>query len=310
MSRRIIPTAEVMLQRVRDTIIKGYGQDAIVNDQPEQLMAGRVRSWVPSNLLGMDAVLGRNGNGLPVGRLIEMFGAEGQGKSSLAYYLIGQAQNSGGLCFLIDTEGSYDVAWAEQLGITNETLTVLSMTEDSSLEGYFDMIEDIGRRVRDSGSDIPILIVLDTVYCALTREQLQPTSYLATERMATLARALAQHLPTLCNFASRYDIGLVFINQIRDNIGVIYGDKFRTPGGHALRHMASVRVAVRRVRKKPGHSMESVAVNVKNKIAPAFSEAYFEISPDGLRELHGMSGNNRRKQTDNKKSDIRGRKRK
>jgi RecA/RadA recombinase len=205
------------------------------------------------------------------------------GKSSLLYYLLGRVQASGGFAFLIDTEDSYDSSWGARLGIDNSAFTLLPVEDDSCLEKFFEMIMDITNIIRkkDPKQKIPIVFGWDTIVCTLTKEELERTSYMDTGRLNPLSRAMSNHLKSFCNFCSRMQVGLIFVNQIRDNVGVSYGEKFTTPGGHSIKHHAFVRAAVKRVErvKKDQGAIISEVRNIKNKLGAASCAAQILLSP-------------------------------
>jgi recombination protein RecA len=281
-----------VIKTIAERVIKNYGTGAAVVPDSEKCMqqlVGHVEQWIPTALPGLDAVLGREAAGVPCGRLVEIYGAEAHGKSSLSYYLLGQTLRAEGYAFLIDTEGTFDEKWGKAMGVSNERLVVFPLTKDSCVEGYFDLIEDVVSDVRKRDKRAPVVFVLDTLVCTPTAEQLRAKSYRDTRRLMGLSRAMSEHLPSLCNFLSRTRTTLVLVNQIRDNVGVMWGEKYTTPGGHAIKHLCSVRAAVKRVSKLDGGAIASEIVNIKNKVAPAFKSTRVIISARGIVALPAKS---------------------
>lgn len=247
-------------------------------------LLSQVKIWVPSGIDGLDAVLGVAGKGLAAGKLVEMYGPESHGKSSLLYYIIGRVQQAGGIFWLIDSEYSYDPEWGEKLGVDRAKLKMLQ--GNLSLEEYFDRIEFISKELRKADTDIPIMWAFDTIYATATHESLNAESYTDKSRVAALARAMSQSLPRFLAFLAKYQVGMIFINQVRDNIGVFYGEQFITPGGRAIKHGAAVRVMVKRTKKHASGNIESKAVNVKNKLGRPFQQVAFKIDQrQGIVEL-------------------------
>jgi len=271
------------LTGIRESIVRIYGEESLApiyaGEEVASLLVGKVKNWMPTGVPKLDAVLGRDGQGLPCGKLLEIFGMESHGKSSLAYFLLGATQRLGGIAILLDTELSYDPEWAKMMGVDPDKLIVILPNDESCVESFFDMIEDIVLKARKIMPEGFITVVMDTIYCTLTKEELDSKSYTDKHRIGALSRALSTNLKALCRFISNNDVLLIFLNQVRDNIGVMYGDKLKTPGGHALLHMCSVRVAVKRMQKFPDGSIQTMIANVKNKVGVAFKRARVRISP-------------------------------
>lgn len=271
-----------VLAGVQRQITKLYGADAVlVTDlSAAELLRQRIKTWLPTDLEGMDAVFGRRDLGIPFGRLIEIYGEEGHGKSSLAYFLMGRAQQAGAIVMLIDTEESFEPEWATTLGVDINSLLLAPVVDGSCLESYFEMIKDATIKVHTMEPDTPVMVVLDTLSCCIAKEELD-LNFLDTTRIAPMPRALAKWLRMLIPFIARNDVSLVFINQVRDTIGVMF-KLLHTPGGRAYHHMASIRVVVRRIKKKDKGTIESSVTNVKNKLSPFGAKAEIRISPKGL----------------------------
>jgi recombination protein RecA len=273
---------KLVMEKVRGEVLKKFGGDAMISANAEdmgELLLGKIRIWIPTSLPKLDKALGREGSGIPCGKLIELFGPEGHGKSTLGYYLLGIVQQQGGLAFLIDSEGSLDTEWATKQGVNIDELNILPSTPKTSLEMHLDKVTQIAKEIRAMDENIPILFVWDTIYATPVNEALKAKSYSDTKRLLGLPRALSDHLPVFCPFLAQYKVGMIWLNQIRDNVGVTWGDTFSTPGGHALKHFAFVRAMVKRTMKKENGEIETVVANFKNKFGQPFQKAMFKISP-------------------------------
>jgi len=280
-------TADI-IKKVKKSVTAMYGGDALHTPAEMQgSLASMVKLWAPTGIKGLDAVLGKAGAGVPAGKLIEIYGPEGQGKSTLLYFLLGLVQKQGGIAALIDSELSYDPVRAALFGIDNSQLLLMHLDEEvGCLEEVFDRIEFISKEIRDVDDDVFMLWGLDTVYATPTLDLLKATSYKDAVRVAALARALSQSLPRLCQFLARTKVGMIFINQVRENIGVMYGEQYKTPGGMALKHHTTIRCIVKRKKKYPSGNIDSTITNVKNKIANPFASVQFKIDQKkGIQEM-------------------------
>src|SRR3972149_412225 len=154
---------------IRTKLLEKYGSDACVipsDEKLSELLTGHVKLWVPTGL--DDGVLGREGYGLPFGRIAEIFGPESHGKSSIVYYLIGRVQRRSGYAMLIDSENSYDTKYGKTMGIDNKSLVVVPLTKESSIERYLDMIVSFLEEIRKHDKKGPIIIAWDTLVCTPT----------------------------------------------------------------------------------------------------------------------------------------------
>ena len=267
---------------VREQIKSAFGEASAVDpsnaSDVDLYLSSKVKIWVPIDAKYLDPVLGKPGHGLPSGKVFELFGQEGHGKSSLALWIIGKFQKAGGLPFLIDTELSFDAEWAEKLGVVINELTVFPrIPRKSCLETYMNMMVAIMKQVRATDPERPLLFVLDTAYATPTLESLKSEDFTESGRLMQLSRAMSACLPDFNGFLAHYDASLILINQVRDAVNVHYGDKLTTPGGRAIRHFSSIRAVVKRNAKIDG-GIESEVVNVKTKLTAPFQSARFKLT--------------------------------
>ncbi len=277
-----------IIRRVKKTVEKQYGGDALhTPDELQGSLDSLVKLWAPTGIKGLDAVLGKEGKGVPAGKLIEIYGPEGQGKSTLLYFLLGLVQKQGGIAALIDSELSYDPVRGKLFGVDNSQLLLIHLDEEvGCLEEVFDRIEFISKAIRKEQDDVFILWGLDTVYATPTLDLLKAASYKDVVRVAALARALSQSLPRLCQFLAKWKVGMIFINQVRENIGVMYGEQYKTPGGMALKHHTTIRCIVKRKKKYESGNIDSTITNVKSKISNPFASVQFKIDQrHGIKEI-------------------------
>jgi recombination protein RecA len=244
---------------------------------------------ISTGSLALDMALG--GKGLPRGRVIEVFGPEGSGKTTLCLTVIANAQKAGGTALFIDAEHALDPAYAQKLGVN---LDELLLNQPDSGEQALEIADTM---VRSAGLDV---IVVDSVAALVPKAELE--GEMGDAHVGLQARLMSQALRKLTATVSKSRTCLIFINQIREKIGVMFGNPETTPGGRALKFYSSVRVDVRRIGHiKDGESEIGTRVKthtVKNKIAPPFKKVEFDmlfesgISYEGdvldLGELHGV----------------------
>jgi len=223
---------------------------------------------IPTGALTLDIALG--GGGIPKGRIIEIFGPESSGKSTLALNIVAQAQKAGGAAAYVDAENAMDADYAAKVGVdVNELLISQPDTGEQGLE----IVETL---VRSNAIDI---IVVDSVAALVPKAEIEGD--MGDSHMGVQARLMSQAKRKLTSIINKSKCVVIFINQIREKIGVMFGNPETTPGGRALKFYSSVRIDIRRVETiKKGEELVGNKVKakvVKNKVAAPFREAFFEI---------------------------------
>jgi len=285
--RQAAQTSVLDISKLAEKAKKMYGSDAvIIPGRDADFMLQRMSHWIDAGRF--NAVLGHEVKGIPCGYYCEISGGESAGKTTLAYHLIGRAQAAGAVVWLADVEHSFDSEWARKQGIEINNLINIETAYTEGKKYKVDHVDEAFRKwedlIREAWSlyQRHQLLVVDSLAALLPREQLEGDY--GERSVAALARAMAVNMPKFQSALLETKTACIFVNQIRDKLGVLFGEKETTPGGRAKNFYFSSRISVKRMKVELKANvpigLRSRVKNKKNKIGQPFLEVEMLIDFD------------------------------